>query len=99
MAVLLCVIFSFLVLAYFAKGLPDITDIAQKHTNPQITILDTNGVVLAKYGDYIGNALTYSQIPLYTVQALISAEDRRFFDHFGVDAWGILRAMLQPQNP
>ena len=28
------------------------------------------------------------------IQAVVATEDRRFFDHFGVDVWGILRAMV-----
>lgn len=36
----------------------------------------------------------YDEIPEAWVQAITSAEDHRFFDHPGVDVWGISRAML-----
>ncbi|MCL1980249.1 MAG: transglycosylase domain-containing protein, partial [Proteobacteria bacterium] len=38
--------------------------------------------------------LTYDQIPKDFVNALIAAEDNRFFSHFGIDVPGIGRAML-----
>jgi penicillin-binding protein 1A len=85
---------SFLLLAYLLKDMPDIEEMAIKDVRPQITILDNDGTVLAKYGDFRGETLTYSNIPIYTIQAVIAAEDRRFFDHFGIDLIGIARAYL-----
>ncbi|BHH82641.1 transglycosylase domain-containing protein [Desulforhopalus sp. 52FAK] len=37
----------------------------------------------------------YSEIPSYFVNALVSAEDGRFFEHFGFDLGGISRAMIK----
>ena len=38
--------------------------------------------------------LTYQDIPPVLVKAILAIEDRRFFEHSGVDAWGIGRAFL-----
>ena len=38
--------------------------------------------------------LTYSQIPKSFVDSLIAAEDDQFFDHFGLDIPGIIRAAI-----
>ena len=38
--------------------------------------------------------LTYQDIPPVLVQAILAIEDRRFFEHSGVDIWGIGRAFL-----
>ena len=38
--------------------------------------------------------LTYDEIPEHFVNALVAAEDKTFFTHFGVDILGIARAML-----
>ena len=40
-------------------------------------------------------ALTYSEIPPILVQAILSIEDHRFFQHSGLDLFGIARAMLR----
>ncbi|MGH9880679.1 MAG: biosynthetic peptidoglycan transglycosylase, partial [Pyrinomonadaceae bacterium] len=40
-------------------------------------------------------ALAYSEIPPVLVHAILSIEDRRFFDHSGIDLWGLTRALLR----
>jgi len=40
-------------------------------------------------------ALSYREIPPVLVQAILSIEDRRFFDHSGVDVFGLARALLR----
>ncbi|HWS54968.1 MAG TPA: PBP1A family penicillin-binding protein [Pyrinomonadaceae bacterium] len=38
------------------------------------------------------DALTYADIPPVLARAILSIEDRRFFEHAGVDLWGVARA-------
>ena len=40
-------------------------------------------------------ALSYDEIPPVLVQAILAIEDRRFFDHSGVDVNGLARALLR----
>jgi penicillin-binding protein 1B len=40
-------------------------------------------------------ALSYDEIPPVLVQAILAIEDRRFFDHSGVDVTGLARALLR----
>ncbi|MBX6356011.1 MAG: penicillin-binding protein, partial [Micromonosporaceae bacterium] len=59
------------------------------------TILYSNGKQLAKLGQENGGnreIVPLSAIPKYVQQAVISAEDRNFYKHGGVDYKGILRA-------
>ena len=84
--------FISILVVYYATDLPDISGISKQNYKPQITIRSADGVVLAKYGDIRGNPLIYSQIPTHLIDAVIATEDRRFFDHWGVDVFGILRA-------
>jgi penicillin-binding protein 1B len=39
--------------------------------------------------------ITFKDIPPVLVQAITSIEDRRFFDHYGVDVFGLARALLR----
>lgn len=91
-AVFWAIFIGIMITIYYAHDLPDINVIAQQDHKPQITIRSADGTVLAKYGDLKGNTLTYSQLPTHLVQAIITAEDRRFFDHPGIDIFGIIRA-------
>ncbi len=46
------------------------------------------------FQDFHRRYITYDQIPEYFINALVAAEDKRFFTHFGVDPAGIVRAMI-----
>ena len=46
------------------------------------------------FQDYHRQYLTYDQIPRQFIEALVAAEDNRFFHHYGIDPAGILRAMI-----
>lgn len=80
-------------IAYFAHDLPDIEELSKDVRQPNITVRAPNGVILANYGDIYGQSLSYHQFPKYLIDAVIATEDRRFFEHSGIDIWGVLRAM------
>jgi penicillin-binding protein 1A len=48
--------------------------------------------VLATYGDLHAGAVKFDDVPPYLIQAIVATEDRRFFDHSGIDVIGIVRA-------
>ncbi len=39
--------------------------------------------------------LSFNEIPPVLLHAIVSIEDRRFFEHSGVDIWGVSRALLR----
>jgi penicillin-binding protein 1A len=79
-------------LLYIFHDLPDISKLEEVRTAHKVIILDDKGSVLATYGDVYGKYIDYHQIPRNLRNAVIATEDKRFFDHFGVDVWGIIRA-------
>lgn len=60
---------------------------------PSITLLASNGTPIARRGAIIGKPVTARDLPDHVAQAFIAIEDRRFYTHWGVDPWGIARAM------
>ena len=62
---------------------------------PSITFLDREGRILASYGDIYGQSIKYEQLPEYLIEAVIVTEDRRFFNHYGIDYKGITRALVE----
>src|SRR3954468_22337756 len=58
-----------------------------------IRVRAANGQVLVAMGPTLGDWLTYDQIPPEMRAAMISAEDRRFRSHIGIDPIGIGRAL------
>lgn len=90
------VVIAGVVLAWFAWNLPstDGLDPAAAQTRrPGIVLLDANGGRLAAYGDLYGRRLDAQELPVHLIQAVVAIEDRRFFDHSGVDGRGLLRAL------
>ena len=85
------------VLVWFAWDLPSVEELApaaEKTRRPGVTILAADGSLVAGYGDLYGQRLTVNELPPELVQAVIAIEDRRFFEHPGVDVRGLLRATV-----
>lgn len=82
-----------LILGYYAHDLPNAKAILAKKRPATITILARDGDVIASYGGRGGNWLEPDDIPSTLLEAVLSVEDRRFFEHGGVDYRGLARAM------
>jgi penicillin-binding protein 1A len=60
-----------------------------------VTFLDRYGNEIGKRGIQFSDAVPLEEIPDNLVKATMATEDRRFFDHFGVDILGTFRALIQ----
>jgi len=80
------------VIAFYAAKLPPIDALAVPKRPPNIAILAENGALLANRGDTGGAAVRLADLPPYLPKAFVAIEDRRFYAHFGIDPFGILRA-------
>ncbi|HEU0083644.1 MAG TPA: transglycosylase domain-containing protein, partial [Bradyrhizobium sp.] len=61
-------------------------------TQSAVTIESAKGEAFATRGVFKGDRLTAQDLPPHLAQAIVAIEDRRFFQHGGVDLRGILRA-------
>ena len=73
-------------------NLPE-TESIQISRQPSITFLDKDGRIIASYGDIYGKSIKYQNLPRNLINAVIVTEDKRFFQHHGVDFRGVLRAV------
>ena len=81
--------------AYYASQLPPIDQLAVPKRPPNIAILAEDGSLLANRGDTGGAAVHLSELPPYLPKAFVAIEDRRFYQHFGIDPIGIGRAVFR----
>lgn len=81
-----------LTLAWFARELPDITEQMIFERRPTITIKANDGSIIDRYGDIKGETVSVKDLPPHIVHAILATEDRRFYQHFGIDPLGIIRA-------
>ena len=58
-----------------------------------VTFLDRYGMEVGRRGIKHDDSVPLDQIPEYLVQAALATEDRRFYDHFGIDPIGLFRAL------
>jgi penicillin-binding protein 1A len=59
-----------------------------------VTLLDVNGNVIGKRGILHNDAVPLDDIPDFLIKATLATEDRRFFEHYGIDVLGTMRALL-----
>ncbi|MCO4792648.1 MAG: PBP1A family penicillin-binding protein [Bacteriovoracaceae bacterium] len=82
------------VIAYFSFGLPKISSLADYNPPVSSQILSKDGTVLADIGKEKREIATMEEIPAKVVDAFLSAEDDKFYEHKGVDYMGVLRALV-----
>ncbi len=79
-------------LAWFAYDLPDVSSINRFDRRPSLTFVAGDGSVVATYGDLYAGAIDRRDLPAHVIQAVLATEDRRFYQHFGLDVFGLVRA-------
>ena len=60
-----------------------------------VNFLDRNGNEIGHRGINIDDAVPLDEIPDVLIKATLATEDRRFFEHYGVDIFGTLRALIE----
>ena len=59
-----------------------------------VKFLDVNGNEIGKRGILHNDAVPLDEIPDFLIKATLATEDRRFFEHYGIDVLGTFRALL-----
>ncbi len=81
-------------LLWFARDLPRPESALDAVRRPSLTLTDRAGHVVASYGDVVGETVRLADLPPFLPQAVVAVEDRRFWQHGGIDVIGILRAAI-----
>jgi penicillin-binding protein 1A len=93
-AAMLCAILGVvLVLRHYETGLPSVEEL-KHYRPPQVTrVLARDGTLLAELFIERRTVVPIDRVPQVMKQAVLAAEDARFYDHAGLDYWGMLRAL------
>ena len=86
--------FLFSTLWYFSIGLPDYKKLSNYQPPISSRVYSDNGKLIAEYALQKRLFVPYESIPEVVINSFLSAEDKNFFKHPGVDAKGILRAVI-----
>ena len=74
---------------------PSIGDLRKVKAETPSVVMSADGVVLAEYGRINRQWVTLDEIAPSVIDALIATEDRRFYEHGGIDFYRTAGAMLR----
>ena len=80
---------------YVAPGLPPAETIREIPLQIPLRIFSRDRRLIAEVGERRRILVTFDELPSHVVSAFVAAEDRRFFEHSGIDYQGILRAGIR----
>lgn len=83
---------------YYYQGLPTLDKLEKESSRQIVRINDNNDQLLANRGGMYTSLISYHELPPYLIKAIIATEDRRFFNHFGIDPIAIIRAYFVNQK-
>jgi membrane peptidoglycan carboxypeptidase len=82
-------------LAYCIATLPINGGLQAEATQSALVLEADNGETFATRGVFKGDKLTAADLPPHLAQAIVAIEDRRFYQHRGVDLRGLARAVFR----
>jgi len=89
------VLMAFLSTFYYLKPtLPDVAQLRDVRLQIPLRVYSRDGRLLGQIGEQRRVPVTWEEIPPVVMQAVLAAEDDRFFEHPGVDWQGMVRAVL-----
>ena len=83
-----------LVVRHYEADLPSVDEL-KRYTPPQVTrVLARDGTVLAELFTQRRTVVPIASLPAHVKLAVLAAEDAGFYEHEGLNYWGIARAFL-----
>ncbi|MCW5749661.1 MAG: penicillin-binding protein 1A [Alphaproteobacteria bacterium] len=79
---------------HFSRGLPEFQQLAEYEPPITTRVHAGDGRLIAEYARERRLFMPIEAIPQIVIDAFVSAEDKRFFSHAGVDFLGVARALV-----
>ena len=92
---ILGIVFVFSTLWYFSSNLPDYKILSSYKPPFSSRVHSGEGQLIAEYALQKRLFIPYDSIPVKVIYSFLSAEDKNFFSHPGVDAKSITRAIIK----
>ncbi len=93
-SLIVLILFIFSTLWYFSIGLPDYKKLSNYQPPISSRVYSEDGKLIAEYALQKRLFVPYNSVPEVIINSFLSAEDKNFFNHPGIDAKGILRAVF-----
>src|SRR3979411_1046773 len=79
-----------ILLAY--PNLPSIEALTEYQQKTPLRVSTADGLLIGEFGEERRSVVSIEEVPSLMKQAILAAEDERFYQHTGVDYHGVLRA-------
>ena len=80
---------------YLRPGLPPVEQLLDIKLQTPLRVYSADDKLIAEFGEKRRAPVTIEQIPTIQLHAFMAAEDARFYEHFGVDFKGLMRAAIE----
>lgn len=74
------------------SNLPSLDTLTDYRPKIPLRIYSDEGLLIGEFGAERRNVVSIAEVPVHLKQAILAAEDDRFYEHGGVDYMGVLRA-------
>jgi len=91
---------AFLIGGYFfyqhiVAGLPSLEQLENPQQSLATNVISADGKVIGQFFRQNRREVNIDSIPHFVVEALVATEDRKFYDHWGVDLKRFMQAMVK----
>ncbi|NIB39348.1 penicillin-binding protein 1A [Pseudomaricurvus alkylphenolicus] len=80
---------------YLSPKLPEVETLRQVKLQTPLRVFSTDGQLIGEFGEKRRTPISIEEAPQQFIDAILAAEDDRFYSHPGVDIKGLLRAASQ----
>lgn len=77
------------------RQLPSVQSLREPNLGAPLKVYTADGKLIGEFGAERREPLAYEQFPQPVIQAFLAAEDDQFFEHRGVDYFGLVRAAFK----
>ena len=95
LAIIIAMFLIFSAFWYFSHDLPDYKKLSNYEPSVLSRVYSENGQLIGEYALEKRMFIPFDSIPEKVINSFLSAEDKNFFEHPGVDARGVTRAVIK----
>lgn len=79
---------------YMVLSLPNVDQLKDVHLQVPLRVYTKDNKLIAEFGEKKRIPVTIDQVPPLLIKAILDTEDQRFYEHRGVDFFGLVRATI-----
>jgi len=83
-----------LVVALASPKLPQVSELVDYTPKLPLRIMTADGILIGEFGEEKRKVVEYKNTPKILVDAILAAEDDKFFEHRGIDVTGMVRSVI-----